>query len=102
VPGAAAPGGAVAKDVILITSSDGAQRSWESDELKQGFFTYYLMEELRKSGGQAPVNQIFDGMKRKIAESVKREKQAEQEPMIFWNGRAEVVIGAPVSPRPEG
>lgn len=97
--GPAPPAG---KDVVLITSSDGAQQSWESDELQQGFFTHFLMQELKASGGQAPVDRIFEGMKAHITEAVKKEKQADQSPMIFWNGRPALVIGAPPGAPPEG
>jgi uncharacterized caspase-like protein len=79
--------------VIFISSSDGDQPSWESEALGHGFFTYYLMEALKQSQGQATVRSLFDFVKDEVRRAVLAEKGQLQEPRMFSSADADFAIG---------
>jgi uncharacterized caspase-like protein len=45
---------------MVFAASGTEEESLESDTLKHGFFTYYLLEALKANGGAAPLSRIFD------------------------------------------
>jgi hypothetical protein len=53
---------------IVFAASGTEEESLESDALKHGLFTYYLVEALRKQGGSAPLSQIFDYTQKRVSE----------------------------------
>lgn len=83
----------------VITSSKDNERSYESDALKNSYFTYYLMEALRRSEKEPlSVKQVFDLVAHQVPAAVAREKQSFQHPQIVpTEGPADVRIG--VMPR---
>lgn len=66
---------------LVISSSSPEQRSWESDTLKNSYFTRYLIDTL-KSNGTMPVEQAFNEMKVKVQNTVLREKGEMQTPVL--------------------
>ncbi|MEO5360850.1 MAG: caspase family protein [Nitrospirota bacterium] len=68
---------------VLISSSSESQKSWESDELKSGIFTYYFLEGLRSNGGQ--IKDAFNYANPKVRQRVQEEKFAYQYPDIHTN-----------------
>lgn len=84
----------------IITSSRGSERSWESDRIRNSYFTHFIIEGLKRSDQPATVKELYDYVVAKVADAVAREKQAGQHPlMIPATGSADVRIG--VLPRPE-
>ncbi|QQR75621.1 MAG: caspase family protein [Holophagales bacterium] len=83
------------KSIVLMTSSDGTEPSWESDSLGHGVFTYYLVEGLRESRGLATVGELFDRLRTRVAQQVAAEKQRQQQPRLFYSDPPRVAIGAP-------
>lgn len=81
------------KRVVLISSSDGNQPSWESEILGHGFFTYYLMEALKRAQGPATARALFDYLKAEVKRAVLAEKGRVQEPRMFFTGDADFPIG---------
>lgn len=65
---------------VLLSASSGEQRSWESDKLQNGIFTYYLLEGLRRTG---EVKQAFDYARPLVAQRVSEEKNAYQTPQVM-------------------
>jgi hypothetical protein len=86
----------------LITSSSDSEQSWESSELENSFFTYYLIEALRSEGDPPTLKQVFDSLANKVSTAVSREKQARQTPQMHpKDGPADLRIGvAPTEVRP--
>jgi hypothetical protein len=82
----------------VITSSRSTERSFESDTLRNSYFTHYLIEAL-KSGSEPPtVREIFDRVSRDVPAAVLHEKGAAQHPQILpEDGNGDVRIG--VAPR---
>jgi uncharacterized caspase-like protein len=58
---------------MVFAASGTEEESLESDTLKHGFFTYYLVQALRTEGGAAPLSQIFDYTQRHVSETVATE-----------------------------
>jgi len=58
---------------MVFAASGTEQESLESDTLKHGFFTYYLVQALRQEGGSAPLSQIFDYTEKHVSERVATE-----------------------------
>lgn len=87
----------------VISSSRADERSWESDEFKNSYFTRYLMEALRQSPPW-PIQQIFDYLSRNVPAVVAREKGSSQHPqMSAANSPGDLVIGViPKASNPGG
>jgi len=78
---------------FLVTSSRADQRSWESEELQNSFFTYYIIEALRAKP-MATLGELFGAFSSKVAARVAREKNAQQNPQMFPKSSAsELRIG---------
>jgi Caspase domain len=84
---------------FVITSSKSTERSWESDQIQNSYFTYYLIEALKRESGEPPtVKAVFDYLSSKVAAAVAREKQQPQHPQLHPStGPGDVRIG--VMPR---
>jgi uncharacterized caspase-like protein len=79
---------------FVIMSSKDNERSWESDRIQNSYFTYYLIEALKRSKEPATVKQIFDYLSAKVPQAVARDKQAAQHPQIRPSaGQADLRIG---------
>lgn len=81
---------------LFITSSRVDERSWESDRLQHGFFTYYLLEALKMKGGQIPIRKAFDYIQKKIPAEVMKEKGAPQHPVLgIKDVKGDICLGIP-------
>ena len=65
----------------VVTSSAANQVSWESDELENSYFTYYLMESLR--GTEPPtLATAFSRLADRVQQAVATDKDAIQRPVL--------------------
>lgn len=72
---------------VLFSSSADGEKSWESDTLRNSFFTYYFIEGLKLYGN---VKDAFYYAMPKITDGVSKEKHAKQHPQVVsdrkeWN-----------------
>lgn len=67
----------------VIASSKPNEMSWESDQLSNSYFTYFLIEALKKEDPPPTVKQLFEQLSRKVTDAVAKEKQAPQHPVIY-------------------
>jgi hypothetical protein len=58
---------------MVFAAAGTEQESLESDTLKHGFFTYYLVEALRQQGGAAPLSRIFQYTQQHVTDTVAKE-----------------------------
>jgi uncharacterized caspase-like protein len=58
---------------MVFAAAGTDQESLESDTLKHGFFTYYLVQALRQQGGSAPLSRIFDYTQQQVSQTVAKE-----------------------------
>jgi uncharacterized caspase-like protein len=66
---------------VIITSSSQAERSWEDDTIQHGYFTYYLLEALKRPS-PVSVDDIFSTLRSKVPDAVRRDKKQSQNPAI--------------------
>lgn len=65
----------------LVTSSHEKELSWESDELENSYFTYYLIEALR-SGPAPTLDEVFDRLYAGVTRAVARDRGVGQHPQL--------------------
>jgi uncharacterized caspase-like protein len=93
---------------VIITSSGENQESYESKALGggHGYFTYYLIQDLRADQGLEPVTKLYDTLKDQVAQQAQRDGRPAQTPKLYQSpqvpeiviGVAPVVAGLPGSP----
>lgn len=71
-----------AEGSYLITSSAAKERSWESDRLENSYFTYYLIEALRRGDDPPPLQMVFAELTQHVAAAVRQERAARQNPQL--------------------
>jgi uncharacterized caspase-like protein len=64
---------------VIITSSSQAERSWEDASIGHGYFTYYLLQALRRPG-PVSVESLFSDLRVRVPEAVRRDKNQPQHP----------------------
>ena len=83
---------------IIIASSEAKQKSYESDKIRNGYFTYNLVRALKQDGGSAPVEKVFGFVHEQVAKQVLSDWKAQQTPVLSKSAElADIVIGV----RPE-
>ncbi len=87
----------------VVTSSKASERSFESDTLENSYFTYFLIQALRRAGEPPTINDIYDFLKREVPAAVARDKGQPQHPQIFpAESRGDLRIGVAVQPAGDG
>ncbi len=81
---------------VIITSSGENQESYESKALGggHGYFTYYLIQDLKLDHGLDPVTKLYSGLKDQVAQQAQRDGRPAQTPMLYQSPQVpEIVIG---------
>lgn len=66
---------------LVISSSSPDQKAWESDDLRNSYFTRYLINSL-KENDNADIEKAFNRMRNHVQESVLKDKGEVQTPVI--------------------
>lgn len=69
---------------VLMSASDAGQKSWESERLRQSFFTYHLVSALR---GTPDLERAYLQAKPRVAAEVLRDKGQNQTPQAVFMPR---------------
>jgi tetratricopeptide (TPR) repeat protein len=88
---------------LVICSSLASQSSWESTRYKNGVFTHYLIEGLRKDGDKSKLKDVFKYMKDGVYSEVQRDRNGvEQTPNMQtkWVGNDLMIGVKPADPHP--
>ncbi len=72
----------MANSMLVLSSSDVNQRSWESKRYENGVFTRQLIESFKKNRNYNEFKQIFDDLRQKTAQEVKEDDKADQTPCL--------------------
>ncbi len=89
-------GGSGGGSRVIISASQPSERSWESKELQNGIFTYYLIEALKRNAGMDPINKVFYSLQEQVSQRARLEKQQSQRPMMEpRETNADIRIGVP-------
>lgn len=87
---------------VIITASQPNEVSWESETLKNGIFTYYLIEALKQNNGLAPIKDMFNYLSGAVVKRALEEKKQSQHPTLRTSeqfNQADIRIGAAVQTR---
>ena len=55
---------------IVIAASQVNEESLESNQLRHGYFTYYLLQALKNGKGEAPLSRVYASVAQQVSESV--------------------------------
>lgn len=81
---------------VIISASQPNERSWESKELQNGIFTYYLIEALKQNAGMDSIGKVFNSLQEQVSQRVRAEKKPSQRPMMEpRETNADIRIGVP-------
>jgi len=81
---------------LVISSSSSDQRSWESDDLRNSYFTRYLIDALKEGNGSKNIDQVYTEMRTKVQASVYKDKGEMQTPVMSGIALGpSLVVGAP-------
>lgn len=67
---------------IIFTASGVNEESLESDAIKHGYFTYYLVQALEQQNGAVPLTQAFAFVQQHVHSRAQTEAHAEQNPVL--------------------
>ncbi|HSB11984.1 MAG TPA: caspase family protein [Blastocatellia bacterium] len=67
---------------VVISASQANERSWESDKLKNGYFTHYLIRGLKQKNGLVSIEQVYAYVKEEVSKSVRQELKQSQTPSM--------------------
>jgi hypothetical protein len=68
---------------VVIAASQPDERSWESEKLQNGYFTYYLIEGLKQNNGGLSVEQLYTYLKDRVPRQVIADKGVSQTPLML-------------------
>src|SRR5260370_22516182 len=78
----------------IVTSSRVGESSYEDDDDRNGYFTFFLMQSLQQSHGLAPISRIYDEVRLKVSTTVQTKYKVSQTPVLSTSDRSgEIVIG---------
>jgi uncharacterized caspase-like protein len=82
----------------IITSSQAGESSYENDDAKNGYCTYYLLQALRQNQGMDSIQEVYGYVHDQVSKSVQTKFKLRQNPVLSRSdGNADIVIGAATS-----
>jgi uncharacterized caspase-like protein len=83
---------------VVISASRADEKSQEDEKLQHGYFTYYLVEALKRNIGSAPLGDVFKSVHESVAKAVRDRYGVAQTPTIKATPEGfNIVLGAPSS-----
>ncbi len=67
---------------VIIASSSENEQSWESEQIQHGYFTYYLIEALKRQNSIS-IQGLYDYLRDEVPRAVERDKKAKQNPVMI-------------------
>jgi uncharacterized caspase-like protein len=55
---------------IVIAAASSNEESLESDQLRHGYFTYFLLQALKSGNGMTPMSQVFSSVAQQVSDRV--------------------------------
>ncbi len=81
---------------VVISASRADEESREDPKLEHGFFTYFLLDSLKKNGGMSPLSEVFQSVHDRTAQTVKERFGVSQSPTVrSTTDGLDIVLGAP-------
>ncbi len=66
---------------IVMSASQNDEESLESNQLRHGYFTYYLLQALKNGKGMTPLSQVYASVAQQVSQSVSAQG-AHQHPVM--------------------
>ncbi|HZQ43489.1 MAG TPA: caspase family protein [Acidobacteriaceae bacterium] len=83
---------------MIFTASGVNEESLESDAIKHGYFTYYLVQALQQQNGTIPLSQAFTYVQQHVHMRAETEAHAEQNPVLSRSeSTTDFSIGTPAA-----
>jgi uncharacterized caspase-like protein len=67
---------------VVISASRADEQSREDPKLQHGFFTYFLLDSLRKNGGMSPLSEVFQSVHDRTSQAVRERFGVSQTPTV--------------------
>jgi PKD repeat protein len=88
---------------LVFSASTESQDAFESDELKHGIFSYYLLEGLRGAAdatgdGRVTAWELYEYVARTVPERALLERNAKQQPQLLGEGEVRVLLAQAALP----
>lgn len=82
---------------VVLAASKVNQKSWESQALGHGYFTYYLLQALKQDQGLVSLKKVYAYVREQVSQHVLADWRAEQTPVISESADTlDFVLGVPV------
>jgi hypothetical protein len=82
----------------VIASSQVGEQSFEDDDAGNGYFTYYLMQALKKSKGQDSIDKVYAYIRDQVSKSVATKFKMQQTPVLSQSEHGtDIILGTTVS-----
>jgi hypothetical protein len=82
---------------IVIAASQANEESLESDSLRHGYFTFYLLEALKSAKGNATLSQIYSSVAKHVTDQVAAGGSNQHPVLSKSSADADFALGAPSS-----
>ena len=81
----------------IVTSSSLDEKSYEGQPYSNGYFTHFLLEGLRKDGGQVSMEQLYAFLKQNVSKAAGLIQRRQTPVFSHSEHGAEIIIGTPSS-----
>ena len=78
---------------IVVAASQVNEESLESDQLRHGYFTYFLLQELKDGKGIAPLSQVYAAVAQHVSQRVSAEGSHQHPVMSRSSEDADFALG---------
>ena len=76
----------VADNLVVFSAAQGNETAHPLKSKEHGMFTYYLLEELQKTGGGVTLGELSDYVTKQVSEASLRENEKSQTPSVAAGG----------------
>jgi len=80
---------------IVMTASENNEESLESNQLRHGYFTYYLLQALKNSKGLTPLSQVYASVAQQVSQTVSAQGKHQHPVMNRSSANADFSLRAP-------
>jgi uncharacterized caspase-like protein len=82
---------------IVMSASQNDEESLESNQLRHGYFTYYLLQALKNGKGMTPLSQVYSSVAQQVSQSVSAQGSHQHPVMNRSSADADFALRAPAA-----
>jgi uncharacterized caspase-like protein len=80
---------------IVMTASESNEESLESNQLRHGYFTYYLLQALKNGKGLTPMSQVYASVAQQVSQTVSAQGKHQHPVMNRSSAEADFSLRSP-------